>query len=342
VTRLALVTGATGLVGSHLVERLARDGWTVRAMVRDPAGARWLEPLGAAEIVPGDVLDAAAVGRAAAGATAIFHTAAAISPKAGWEAFRSTNIDGTNAIIDATRASGARLLHLSSVAVYGRARWGTEPTHEDLPLPPLPEHAYYARSKRESEQLVMDAQARGEIWAAAVRPNWIYGERDRQFIPRALKMFALPVVPLIEGGHSILSMVHAGNVADAAVRAVGVDAAAGRVYNTTNDFAVSVADFIRLGAEGLERRVRTVSVPLWAAEGAMNLVKASVRLAKGREMSGHASGIVPALSRDNPFTSDRARRELGWDPPYDPETAIPAAFRWQRTRRSGRAASPAS
>jgi uncharacterized protein YbjT (DUF2867 family) len=44
VTRQALVTGATGLVGSHIVERLARDGWSVRAMVRDPQAARWLEP----------------------------------------------------------------------------------------------------------------------------------------------------------------------------------------------------------------------------------------------------------------------------------------------------------
>lgn len=333
MTRVALVTGATGLVGSHLVERLARDGWTVRAMVRDPAGAAWLGPLGASDIVRGDVLDAAAVRQAATGTSAIFHTAAAISPKAGWEAFRSTNIDGTNAIIGAARESGARLLHLSSVAVYGRARWGNERTHEDIPLPPLPEHAYYARSKRESEQLVMDAHERGEIWATAVRPNWIYGERDRQFIPRALKLFALPLVPLIEGGHSILSMVHAGNVADAAVRAVCTDAAGGRAYNTTNDHPVSVADFIRLGAQGLGRRVRTVSVPLWAAEAAMNLVKAGVRVAKGHEMSGHASGIVPALSRDNPFTSDRARRELGWDPPFHPEEALPAAFRWQREHR---------
>ena len=332
MSRQALVTGATGLVGSHLVERLARDGWTVRAMVRDPAAARWLEPLGASELVRGDVLDAPAVARAAAGCTAIFHTAAAISPKAGWEAFRSTNIDGTNAVIGATRASGARLLHLSSVAVYGRARWGTDKTHEDIPLPPLSEHAYYARSKRESEELVLGAHRRGEIWATAVRPNWIYGERDRQFIPRALKLFDLPLVPLIEGGHSILSMVHAGNVADAAVRAVCTEIAGGRAYNTTNDHDVSVSDFIRLGAEGLGRRVRTVNVPLWAAEGAMGLVKGAVRLARGKEMSGHASGIVPALSRDNPFTSERARRELGWEPPYLPEESIPAAFRWQRER----------
>ncbi|HUF31316.1 MAG TPA: NAD-dependent epimerase/dehydratase family protein [Gemmatimonadaceae bacterium] len=332
----ALVTGATGLVGSHIVARLAKDGWTVRAMVRDPAAARWLEPLGATELVAGDVCDANAVRQAAAGCSTIFHTAAAISPRAGWEAFRSTNIDGTTAIIAAAARSGARLLHLSSVAVYGSARWGTELTHEGTALAPLPDHAYYARSKRESEELVLGAHARNEIWATAVRPNWIYGERDRQFIPRALKLFDLPLIPLIDGGHSILSMVHAGNVTDAAVRAVSTDAAGGRAYNTTNDFAVSVADFVRLGAQGLGRRARTVSVPLWAASGAMKWVKGAVRLARGREMSGHADGIVPALSRDNPFSSDRARRELGWDPPFHPEQAIPAAFRWQREHRGSR------
>jgi nucleoside-diphosphate-sugar epimerase len=287
-------------------------------------------------MVPGDVCDAKMVSQAAASCDAIFHTAAAISPRAGWEAFRSTNIDGTNAIIAAASESGARLLHLSSVAVYGSSRWGTELTSEETALAPLPEHAYYARSKRESEELVLGAHRRNEIWASAVRPNWIYGERDRQFIPRALKLFDLPLIPLIEGGHSILSMVHAGNVADAAVRAIGVDGAGGRAYNTTNDFPVSVADFVRLGALGLGRRARTISVPLWAASGAMKMVKGAVQLAKGQEMSGHASGIVPALSRDNPFTSERARRELGWDPPFHPEKAIPAAFRWQRENSGSR------
>lgn len=334
--RRALVTGATGLVGSHLVQRLAADGWSVRAYVRDPAAARWLEPIGASELVRGDVLDAISLREGARGCDAVFHTAATISASAGWEAFRRTNVDGTNAVIAAVRDAGARLLHLSSVAVYGRARWGHEKTHEEVPLPPLGEHAYYARSKRESEQLVMDAHARGEIWATAVRPNWIYGERDRQFIPRAMKLFNLPVIPLIEGGHSTLSMVHAGNVTDAAVRAVCTDAAGGRAYNTTNDYPVSVADFVRLGAAGLGRTARTVSVPLWAAQGAMDVVKAGVRLVKGREMAGHANGVVYALSRDNPFTSERARRELGWSPPFHPEESIPAAFRWHLEHSRGR------
>ena len=63
----------------------------------------------------GDVLDAGTVARAAAGCDAIFHNAAAITPLGGWEAFRRTNVDGTTNAIAAARASGARLIHLSSV-----------------------------------------------------------------------------------------------------------------------------------------------------------------------------------------------------------------------------------
>jgi nucleoside-diphosphate-sugar epimerase len=282
----------------------------------------------------GNVLDSGSIAAAAKGCDAIFHTAAAISPNGGWEAFRGTNVSGTNNVIAAARESSCRLLHLSSVAVYGSAaRYRDEPTSETTPLPPLREHAYYARSKRESEELVMGAHERGELWATAVRPNWIYGERDRQFVPRAVNMVALPVVPLIAGGRSIMSMVHAANVADGAVRALCTDAAGGLAYNLTNDYPVTVEQFVRLGAEGLGRRARTFSVPLWLARGVMKAFEGGVQIVKGSEMAGHARGLVGALSRDNPFTSDRARREIGWSPPVHPDRAIPAAFRWYAEHR---------
>ncbi|NUQ21158.1 MAG: NAD-dependent epimerase/dehydratase family protein [Gemmatimonadaceae bacterium] len=120
MTRVALVTGATGLVGSHVVERLVAEGWTVRALVRDPRGAAWVRQLGVAELATGDVLDRAAFGAAATGCDVIFHTAAAITPEAAtWEAYRSVNVGGTAAAIEAAKTSGARLMQVSSVAVYG-------------------------------------------------------------------------------------------------------------------------------------------------------------------------------------------------------------------------------
>ena len=323
--RRVLVTGATGLVGSHIVERLGRSGWFVRALVRDTRAAAWVGELGASELTRGDVLDEASF------------TAAAITPKRGdWESYRATNVEGTRMAIDAARTSGARLMHVSSVAVYGpKGRFRPEgPTVESIPLEPLPERAYYARSKRESEHLVMAAHARGEIWATAVRPDVIYGRRDRQFVPRFAKLFStIHAMLLPGGGHNTLAIIHAANVADCAIRAATSEVAGGKAYNVTNEGDVTLSQFVRLAAAGLGTRVVGLPVPLTVMKGGLQAVK---RVARWLHLPGagvlqHAS--LGFIARDNPFSSELAQRELGWMPVVAPTMGIPDAFRWWKTNR---------
>ena len=324
----ALVTGATGLVGSYIAERLVHDGWTVRALVRHPSP--FLTELGAATVT-GDVLDADGFARAAAGCDVIFHAAAAVTPRGGWEAYRRLNVDGTLAAIGAAERSGARLVHVSSVAVYGpegRYREASQKTDEDTVLSPLPERAYYARSKRESERLVMQAHVDGRIWATAVRPVVVYGRRDRQFVPRVARLLRFGVAPIIGGGTSTFSIVNAANVADGTVRAAFVERAGGRAYNLANDFDVTVRRFLELAGDGLGTRVRLVSVPAPAARRGLVAVKALVRTLTGGRLSVVSTASLDWFTRDNPFSSERARRELGWSPSVRPEDGIPDAFRW--------------
>jgi nucleoside-diphosphate-sugar epimerase len=330
MSRRALVTGATGLVGSHIVELLLREGWSVRGLARSDASRDAVRALGA-EAARGDVLQRDTLLAASKDVDAIFHTAAAITQRGGWESYRALNIDGTAALIDAAERSGARLLHLSSVAVYGstgRYNAAGNKTSEDTPLGPLPERSYYARSKRESETLVMEAHRAGRIWATAVRPSVIYGPRDRQFVPRMARALRLGVMPLIGGGRSTLAVVHAANVAEGAVRAVASDQAGGRAYNLANDFDVTVRDFFRLGAEGLGRGVRFVDVPLWVAKAGLRGFRIVDRVALGGKFAVASEGSLSFMSRDNPFTSERARRELGWTPRVTHEAGVPASFRW--------------
>jgi nucleoside-diphosphate-sugar epimerase len=329
----ALVTGATGLVGSHITERLLADGWNVRALVRAPSNE--LERLGA-ETVHGDVLDRDSFVRGAKGTDIVFHTAAAITPHGGWESYRRLNIDGTENAIAAAESSGARLLHLSSVAVYGpegRYRGAGRKTDEDTPLGPLRENAYYARSKRESERMVMEAHAAGRIWATAVRPDVIYGRRDRQFVPRVARLLQRGFAPLIGGGTSTLAIVHAANVADGAVRAAMHEGAGGRAYNLANDFDVTVREFFELGARGLGRRVRLVPIPAVVARGAFAVFRGVMKALTAGRLSVVSNASIAMLTEDNPFTSDRARRELGWSPGVHPSDGIPEAFHWWLTHR---------
>ena len=332
---VALVTGATGLVGSHIVDRLLADGWTVRALARSSARAREMLP-NDVEIVPGDVLDEASFTRAATATHVIFHAAANVIARGGWNAYRVTNVDGTrNAIMAAERAR-ARLLHVSSVAVYGpKGRYEAakrgERTDESTILEPLRDSAFYARSKRESEAMVLDAHRQGRIWSTAVRPDVIYGPRDRQFVPRMAKLVRRGVIPLINGGRSTMAIVHAANVAEGAVRAATLDIAGGKAYNLANDYDVSVRRFFELAGEGLGRRPLFIPLPMWAAKGVLRGVKWITRAVSRGRLSMIGSSALDFVSQDNPFSSERARRELGWSPVVRPEIGIPEAFRSWKT-----------
>ncbi|HWH50366.1 MAG TPA: NAD-dependent epimerase/dehydratase family protein [Gemmatimonadaceae bacterium] len=324
----ALVTGATGLVGSYIVDRLAADGWSVRALVRashNDLPRRDVEP------VVGDILDVGAFAKAANGCDTIFHAAAAVTPRGGWEAYRRPNVDGARNAIVAAEGSGARLLQVSSVAVYGpegRFRGAGQRTDESTPLAPLPERAYYARSKRESEELVLAAHAAGRIWATAVRPTVIYGRHDRQFVPRMARLLSRGVAPIIGGGGATFAIVHAANVAQGAVLAATNDSAGGRAYNIANDGDVSVRRFFELAARGMGRRVRLVPIPMWAARSGFAALRFVARHLTGGRMSVLSNASLSFLTESDPFSSDRARQELGWSPVVRPEEGIPDAFRW--------------
>ncbi|MEO6877039.1 MAG: hypothetical protein ABI205_01075, partial [Gemmatimonadaceae bacterium] len=123
------------------------------------------------------------------------------------------------------------------------------------------------------------------------------------------------------------------NVADGAIRAAMNANAGGQAYNLANDFEVTVRDFFELGAQGLGRRVRFVPIPFAVANAAFRMVTAGVRVISGGRSSVLSTASLSMVTRDNPFTSDRARRELGWAPFVRPEQGIPEAFRWWLNHR---------
>ena len=333
--RTALVTGGTGMVGSALVERLVAEGSVVRALVRDVAAAAWLEDLGA-RLVPGDLGNVESLHEATAGCDLVFHAAAALGPFGTYEPYRIGNVVGTANVVEAASRAGARLVHVSTTAVYpGDFRYRHAPTHEAIPLPQHPETDPYGRSKLEAERVVLDACAAGRVWAAIVRPPAMYGRRDRQLVPRIAPILARGFFPLVGGGRSTLSVAHVGSVADGAIVAARTDRALGRVYNLTNDFPITVAEFVRLASDGLGRSVRTVSIPIAVGRAGLIMMRGGLRLTGRHELARHAHGVLDMLTRDNPFTSERARAELGWSPSVPPEEAIPAAFRWWKAHRQG-------
>ncbi len=126
----ALVTGADGFIGSHLAERLVCEGADVRAFVlyNSFSSWGWLDQSpnkirDALDVRPGDIRDAEQVAEAVQGCDVIFHLAALISVPYSFQAPRSfvdTNVGGTLNVLEAARrAGGAKVVHTSTIEVYG-------------------------------------------------------------------------------------------------------------------------------------------------------------------------------------------------------------------------------
>ena len=316
-----LVTGGSGLVGSHVIAALRGRGEPVRALARG-ASRSAVEGLGA-EAVVGDVTDPAAWRAAARGVRAIVHSAALVQRRETWEHYVAVNVDATRLAVEAARATGARLVHVSSVAVYGgSAAYRPEPERrtEDDPFRPIAERDFYARTKRMAEQVVRDAAVRGALTAVALRPTVVYGERDRLFTPRAILAVRLGLVPRIGPGTNHLACVYAGNVAGAAVAALDAPISGFRAYNVASDAPprLTQREFITALAEALGTRVRTIPIPAGLTRIALGLV-AGPRLARA---------AVAFLAGENPHADDRARAELGWQPAFAAREAVRRTVSW--------------
>jgi len=237
-------------------------------------------------------------------------------------------------VLSAAAGVGARVAFVSSTAVFGQARYRLAPVDEAAPLPELPEHDLYGRSKQAAEALVLERHRKGEVWATVVRPPVMYGRRDRQFIPRIAPVLRARVFPLLGSGRTTLPVVQAASVADGIVRALDHDDAGGRVYHLTNDDPLTVAELVRYAARGLGIRIASPRLPRAAGRVGFAALRLALTCGGRSDLARHATGTYRMLTRDNPFRSARARLELGWEPAVPHATAMPDAFRWWRRARA--------
>ncbi|MEE8170179.1 MAG: NAD-dependent epimerase/dehydratase family protein [Phycisphaerae bacterium] len=210
-----LVTGATGLLGSHIVEQLRRRGRPARVLVRPGADCRWLQTQ-QVEFVEGDLCDPKSLAEACTGATVVYHAAARVGDWGPWQDFVRVSIDGTRHLIDAAVQAGVtRFIHISSISAYGHRNGDGLVLDETAPLGQnVYRWSYYTRAKVEAEHVVWDRHRKGLIEVSVIRPSWIYGPRDRTSIARIVKLVRNRQAKMLGDGSNRLKTVYAGNVAE--------------------------------------------------------------------------------------------------------------------------------
>ena len=328
------LTGASGLLGSHLAERLRARGDEVVCLLRPSAERGFLERLGC-DIVEGDVREGGSsleIGMREA--DAVVHGAALVYAGIQWPRLRKVNVEGTgNVLRAAARAGVSHAVHVSSVAVYGGAHAPVdETTPTDRPLLP---GELYARSKREAEVKARTVTAETGLPVAIVRPCSLYGERDRMFAPRLARLVSGPIVPLLGNGGNTLPVVYAGNAAEALVSVLRAEARG--VYDVTLDRPLTQLALLEGMAEALGGSPRFLRIPAGIVRGGARL-----GAALGLTVPGAGELTLECVARlalgENPFRSERVRRELGWEPPFEHEEGIRRTAAWIRRTGIGRVA----
>ncbi len=310
----ALITGATGMIGRHLLERLLAANVSVRAFLRPESDARVLRTL-PVEIERGDASDAAALRRAVAGCHLVFHTAgylhvaSAFTVDEDFEVYRIANVEFTERLLAACREVGTeRFVFVSSTGVYSID--AAAPISEDAPLEPA---SAYGRSKLLAEELISEYQRRG-LPTTIVRPCITYGRGDRYFLPAALRLARLPLLPLVDGGRGLYDLIHASDVAELMWRACQSDIAVGKVYNAASGAPVPFSEVLEHlgGLTGHRPRILSVSAHMLrhlAGPARWYLAK----VAPGTEMILSSVGLR-YLSRDVYYDMSQARSDLDFTP----------------------------
>jgi nucleoside-diphosphate-sugar epimerase len=331
-----VLTGATGLLGSHIAEQLAGHGERVRCLVRPTSDVRFLRSLGV-ELVTGDLAVPASVREVVRGANVVYHCAAKVGEWGPWSAYQAHVIDATANLLDACRTEGVgRVLHVSSITVYGHLPSRSGLFTEDEPLGQnLWIWDHYCRAKIRAEELCRRYPG---AWTV-IRPSWMYGPRDRNTLPRLIHALKARRVRLIGEGNNLMNLVYVADVAEAAIRAANHPGAVGEVYNLSSAGDITQRQFFEaltelLALPRLQRRVR-FRMAFWVG-WLSELVGHAIRLQRPPHVTRYG---VSLFGRSTQFSVEKARSQLGWEPRVPAAEGLRRTLAWYRTTE---AAAPAT
>jgi nucleoside-diphosphate-sugar epimerase len=318
----ALLTGATGFVGPHVVDAFLRAGTAVRALYRSERRAREIERPGV-QLVRGSIEDADALRTATAGMTTVVHMAALTHARSD-AAYQAVNVDGTRRVLEAALAPGStvrRLVFLSSLAAAGPAIDGRAVRADD---PPRPLTAY-GRSKLAAERVCREAADRMEV--IILRAPAVYGPRDTDLF-HFFRLAKWGLVPVPTGGDRPLQMVHVEDLAAAVVRAAAARGVTG-VYHIAEARAYPWERLGRMVGDAVGRRTRIIRVPPRLVSG-LAAISETVAGAAGRSVIFNRDKAREMLAPGWLCETEAARADLGFEAGISLADGLRTTAQWYR------------
>jgi len=330
-----LVTGSTGLLGSHIVERLMTQGYQVRALARKTSDFSHLNTT-AAEIVFGTVEDYDSLRAAVDSVDVVIHAAARVLPGWGeWEDFEATIVKGTENLLNASAEEGvSRFVYVSTATVMGKAACGDTPADESTPSElEFSRDTYYDWAKLQAEQMALDYHKQGKLPVTVVRPGMIYGPRCRLATDRIYRYTRMPIRVWPGSENARIVYVYVTDVADFIILAATNEKAAGQLYNIAPPKVDRFRDFVgamyRAGGKPEPRLAIPIGL-IWATSVVMELW---AKLWRNKNLPFLTRSDVRFLHEGLFTDGSKARRELGWEPKVSLEEGISLYVEWRRRQK---------
>ena len=309
--QLAFVTGGSGFVGGRLIQELVAQGWQVRALVRGQKAAARVVAVGAVPVL-GELTDQAALSKAMAGSTVVFHVAALFKMWGKEKDFNLVNVDGTRTLVDAAvdTPSVRKVIMVSAAAVV---QGDPEPMVNIDERVPAQQRSFapYSASKAAAEQILLAASGRRDgFQTVAIRPPMIWGT-GMPMLDQMVEVVKAGNWQWPDGGNQAMSTCHVNNLIDALLLSVDHGHGAYFVADAEEGTLKSVIGDL-LATRGVKAGDKSVSfVVAWMLAGVMGFFWRLFNL-KGE----------PPITRQmlrmigKPFTLNisKARRELTYAP----------------------------
>lgn len=321
-----MVTGATGFIGSHLVEALVNRNFQVRCLLRERSDLRWLEGL-PIEKVYGDCNDPSSLEEAVKGVDHIFHLAG-VTKAVKEETYYRVNAIGTDCLIHACLEHNPHLLRfvlVSSQAASGPCQGGKKKTEAD-PCCPV---SSYGQSKRMAEELAL--AHRQEIPLVILRPSAVYGPRDRD-MHTLFKLVSKGIIPTFMGLTQYFSLCYVEDVVEAMMLSVTAPDDSGEIFFVSDGREYRMEEVGETIARAIGIRAVRVPIPKAALWGVASVSEAFSKLS-GKPSVINRGKAEEMLQCDWGCDISKARNLLRFEPRFDLFEGAKRTFEWYRQEK---------
>ncbi len=319
MTKTALVTGASGFIGSHLVAELGNRQWQLRLLQHRTE----ISEGGRHEIIEGDLSTPETFQSALKGVDVVFHLAAALGASLLDETgFHHVNVTGTENLLDAARkAEVKQVIHFSSAGVLGQVTAG-ETADEAFPCKP---RNAYDRTKLAAEETALAAAHSGQN-VIVVRPGWVYGPGDRRTF-KLIRAIAGNRFLLVTKGSARQTPVFIQDLIQG-VMLCSERGKPGEIYHLAGDEVLSVLQMVEAIATALGTRIPSLHLPLAPTRAAARILETGFRLFK-RE-APLTMGKLSFFIHPKPLAIQKAKVECGYAPSTDFVSGMDKTISWYR------------